>query len=75
MPGDMPCHVGLSNVSMCNRIDAGLVYCMDYVRENLDWLHERLKPLIKGEATVHGPRVPMQLKISHIVQHDIQPVV
>ena len=26
----------------------GLVYCMDFLRENLDWLHERLKPLIKG---------------------------
>ena len=26
---------------------------MDYVRENLDWLHERLQPLIKGQPMVY----------------------
>jgi len=27
----------------------GLVYCMDYLEKNIDWLEEKLKPLIEGE--------------------------
>ena len=33
---------------------AGMVYCMDYLRANLDWLLERLRPFIKG-ARQHIP--------------------
>jgi hypothetical protein len=28
---------------------SGLVYCMDYLVKNIDWLEEKLKPLIEGE--------------------------
>jgi len=28
---------------------SGLVYCMDYLEKNIDWLEEKLKPLIEGE--------------------------
>lgn len=27
---------------------SGLVYCMDYLEKNIDWLEEKLKPLIEG---------------------------
>lgn len=27
----------------------GLVYCMDYLEKNIDWLQSKLKPLIKGK--------------------------
>jgi hypothetical protein len=27
---------------------AGLLYCMDYLHKNLDWLHERVQPLLAG---------------------------
>jgi hypothetical protein len=27
----------------------GLVYCMDYLEKNIDWLEGKLKPLIEGE--------------------------
>jgi len=27
--------------------NGGLVYCMDYLEKNIDWLHAKLKPLIK----------------------------
>jgi hypothetical protein len=30
----------------------GLVYCMDYLEKNIDWLEEKLKPLIEGECRV-----------------------
>lgn len=26
----------------------GLVYCMDYLEKNIDWLESKLKPLLKG---------------------------
>lgn len=26
----------------------GLVYCMDYLEKNIDWLQARLAPLLKG---------------------------
>ncbi|KAF8653170.1 hypothetical protein HU200_062619 [Digitaria exilis] len=29
--------------------NGGLVYCMDYLEKNIDWLEEKLKPLIEGE--------------------------
>lgn len=29
-----------------------MVYCIDYLRENLDWLRQKLKPFEEGEA--HG---------------------
>lgn len=32
---------------------AGLVYCMDYIVSNMDWLREQLKPLEEG-----GQRAP-----------------
>jgi GPN-loop GTPase len=28
---------------------SGLVYCMDYLEKNIDWLEEKLKPLIEGK--------------------------
>ena len=31
---------------------AGLVYCMDYVESNMDWLKEQLQPLEAGDCTV-----------------------
>jgi hypothetical protein len=30
----------------------GLVYCMDYLERNIDWLEEKLKPLIEGEYRI-----------------------
>lgn len=27
----------------------GLVYCMDYLEKNIDWLQAKLKPLLDGE--------------------------
>ena len=27
---------------------SGLVYCMDYLEKNIDWVEEKLKPLIEG---------------------------
>ena len=32
---------------------------MDYVRENLDWLHERLQPFIKGGLPHNSRGVPI----------------
>jgi hypothetical protein len=26
----------------------GLVFCMDYLEKNIDWLKDKLEPLIKG---------------------------
>ena len=28
--------------------NGGLVYCMDYLEKNIDWLESKLKPLLKG---------------------------
>lgn len=28
--------------------NGGLVYCMDYLEKNIDWLEKRLEPLAKG---------------------------
>ena len=28
--------------------NGGLVYCIDYLEKNMDWLKEKLKPLQKG---------------------------
>jgi GPN-loop GTPase len=30
---------------------AGLVYCMDYVESNMDWLKEQLQPLEAGDCS------------------------
>ncbi|CAL4887351.1 unnamed protein product [Urochloa decumbens] len=30
--------------------NGGLVYCMDYLEKNIDWLEEKLKPLIEGQV-------------------------
>jgi hypothetical protein len=27
---------------------SGLVFCMDYLEKNIDWLKDKLEPLIKG---------------------------
>jgi hypothetical protein len=32
------------------RAAPGLLYCMDFLEKNLDWLQERLEPLIQGAA-------------------------
>ena len=29
-------------------VQLGLVYCMDYLEKNIDWLESKLEPLIKG---------------------------
>lgn len=31
-----------------NACHAGLLYCMEFLKENIDWLEERLAPLVKG---------------------------
>ena len=30
---------------------AGLVYCMDYLEKNIDWLQDKLRPLVKGSVS------------------------
>jgi hypothetical protein len=30
--------------------NGGLVYCMDYLEKNIDWLEKKLEPLAKGAA-------------------------
>ena len=30
-------------------VQLGLVYCMDYLEKNIDWLESKLKPLLKGQ--------------------------
>ena len=37
-------YVNLCILSICS----GLVYCMDYLEKNLDWLKAKLEPLEKG---------------------------
>ena len=37
---------------------AGLVYCMDYVESNMDWLKEQLQPLEAGDCTVACNQLP-----------------
>ena len=37
-------YVNLCILSICS----GLVYCMDYLEKNLDWLKDKLEPLEKG---------------------------
>ncbi len=32
--------------------NAGLLYCMEYLEENMDWLQDRLEPLLEGETDV-----------------------
>ena len=29
-------------------VQPGLVYCMDYLEKNIDWLQSKLEPLLKG---------------------------
>ena len=33
-------------------LSAGLLYCMEYLERNMDWLQERLSPLIEGKMSV-----------------------
>lgn len=30
-------------------VHLGLVYCMDYLEKNIDWLESKMKPLLDGE--------------------------
>lgn len=30
----------------------GLVYCMDYLEKNIDWLESKLEPFLKGQSLV-----------------------
>lgn len=32
----------------CFHVVLGLVYCMDYLEKNIDWLQSKLEPLVKG---------------------------
>ena len=32
------------------KVIAGLIYCMEYLMSNMDWLKEKLDPLQKGKA-------------------------
>ena len=34
--------------------NGGLLYCIDYLEKNLDWLEERLAPLEEGESEKGG---------------------
>ena len=34
--------------------NGGLIYCMEYLEKNLDWLKEKLEPLEKGASHAHG---------------------
>ena len=38
-------------ICMLLGMHAGLVYCMDYVESNMDWLKEQLQPLEAGDGT------------------------
>ena len=31
-------------------LSAGLLYCMEYLERNMDWLQERMSPLIEGKT-------------------------
>ena len=33
-------------------LSAGLLYCMEYLERNMDWLQERMGPLIEGKMSV-----------------------
>lgn len=35
--------------------DAGLLYCMEFLEQNMDWLKQKLDPLIEGEMTANRP--------------------
>ena len=38
---------------------AGLVYCMDFLEKNIDWLQSKLEPLIKGWHNLHCDKVSL----------------
>ncbi len=40
---------------------AGLLYCMDFLSENLDWLEERLAPLLQGLHATTVPQSPAKI--------------
>ncbi|RHN57583.1 putative GPN-loop GTPase, P-loop containing nucleoside triphosphate hydrolase [Medicago truncatula] len=46
--------VKLSDVMMQHSLgpNGGLVYCMDYLEKNIDWLEAKLKPLLKGYCII-----------------------
>ena len=33
-------------------MSTGLLYCMEYLEHNMDWLQERMDPLIEGKMGV-----------------------
>lgn len=33
-------------------VQPGLVYCMDYLEKNIDWLQSKLEPLVQGRYTM-----------------------
>ena len=35
--------------------NGGLIYCMEYLEQNMDWLQERLEPLAKGACMRMAP--------------------
>jgi len=39
----------MASFSMVLKPMSGLVYRMDYLEKNIDWLEEKLQPLIEGE--------------------------
>ncbi|KAM0916942.1 hypothetical protein ACQ4PT_009933 [Festuca glaucescens] len=41
--------------------NGGLVYCMDYLEKNIDWLEEKLKPLIEAECRLPFSSTILQL--------------
>jgi GTPase SAR1 family protein len=40
--------------------NGGLVYCMDYLEKNIDWLQEKLRPLEQGERSSFSRRTHLQ---------------
>lgn len=34
--------------------NAGLIFCMEYLQENMDWLKEQIDPLLKGICSLSG---------------------
>ncbi len=57
----------LSWLTACS-VPAGLVYCIDFLEQNLDWLNEKLEPFVRGVRLIlwcHGTPhwVPLQAQV------------
>jgi Conserved hypothetical ATP binding protein len=58
-----PCAVNIADLITLDDVmdefglgpNGGMMYCMEYLEKNLDWLIEKLKPL-KGKAQVYSTR-------------------